>query len=237
MAPLLAYNPRTYDNLPNLREAYIIFKAQSAQSVLDNEILALFERYPEARYRFGIQLLHRQFHMGPNEILVEVERTATPWNTKQLSAVDKATLMQGRVVPSCFVLKPGNTRAEPVKAEPYKFRYMLNAAEPIASPSDTSNQAFVLNLFTILQKHGLDDVLGLVALTSELKPQKSGMEQLKWTWEQTFGRVNILFPISKKSKNMIGVVFVFVPGDPATGVSAHCSSLCFCTALGLDGLE
>lgn len=175
--------------------------------------------------------------MGLNEILVEVERTATPWNTNQLSGVDKANFIQGRVVPRCFVLKPGTTRAESVKAEPYEFRYMLNADEPIASPSDASNQTFVKDLFAILQKQGLTDVLGLVALTSELKPQKGSLEQPKWKWENTFGRANILFPISKILKNSIGAVFVFIPGDPATGLSAHCSSPCLCTAPGLDALE
>lgn len=175
--------------------------------------------------------------MGPNEILVEVERTATPWNTKQLSGVDKATLTQGRVVPRCFVLKPGITRVDPVKAEPYKFRYMLNGEEPISSPSDEENSAFVRDLFTILKRHNLHDVLGLVALTSELKPMKNNAEQPKWKWEKTFGRANILFPVSKMSKNSIGAMFVFSPADPATGSSAHCSSPCICTAPGMDGLE
>ncbi|ROV98749.1 hypothetical protein VMCG_06760 [Cytospora schulzeri] len=237
MAPLLAYNPKIYDNLPNLREAYDTFKAQSAQRVLDNEILTLFERYPEARYKFGLQLLHRQFHMGPNEILVEVERTATPWNTKQLSGVDKATAMQGRVVPRCFVLKPGITRTDTIKAEPYKFRYMLNGDEPIASPNDESNQPFIRDLYAILQKQGLTDVLGLVALTSELKPRKGNVEEPEWMWEKTFGRASILFPISKKSRNSIGAIFVFNPADPATGMSAHCASPCLCTIPGMEGLE
>ncbi|KUI69227.1 hypothetical protein VM1G_04798 [Cytospora mali] len=236
MAPSLAYNPKAYDNLPSLREAYDTFNARSARQVIDNEILALFERYPEACYKFGLQLLHRQFHMGPNEILVEVERTATPWNTKQLNGTEKTTLMQGRVVPRCFVLKAG-TQAGTVRAEPYKFRYILNGDEPIASPSDDDNKAFVRELLTILQKHGLDDVLGLVALTPELKPLKSSMDKPKWKWEKTFGRANILFPISKMAKNSIGAIFVFIPADPATGVKAHWYSPCLCTAPGFDGLE
>ncbi|KAK7727157.1 hypothetical protein SLS53_006634 [Cytospora paraplurivora] len=219
-----------------MREAYDTFKAKSVQRILDSEILTLFDRYPEARNKFGLQLLYRNFHMGPNEILVKVERTATPWNTKQLGGADQATVRQGRVVPDCFVLSPG-FQANTIKAEPHRFRYMLNSDEPIASPTEKENQAFLRGLLDILQKHGLTDVLGLVALSPELKPRKGNAEQPKWMWEKTFGRANILFPITKKTNDLIGVLFVFIPAHAGAGVSAHCFSPCLCTAPGWDGFD
>lgn len=229
MAATLSYTPESYNTLPTLKAAHNIFAEKSAREILDGEILDLFEQYPDARQKFGLQLLHRHFPMNRNEILVEVERTSTPWNVKNLG--DDASVMQGRVLPRSFRLSADSDG--PV-FKPYEFRYILDGEEPLANPNDTENDAFAEKLVEIFKKHSLENVLGINALTPEVKPLRGFVGEPKWLWEKTIGRANIFFPISELGKDSIEAIFVFSGANEGVGLAASCSSPCVCKGPGLD---
>jgi len=164
MALVLSYTPESYKTLPTLKTAHKNFKEKSARDVLDGEILRLFDDYPDARQKFGLQLLHRHFSMTKDEILVEVERSSTPWHVKNLG--DNASVMQGRVLPRSFRL---SSDSDGPMFKPYEFRYILDG-ESLPNPNDPENEAFAEKLVAILKKYSLENVLGINALTPEIKP-------------------------------------------------------------------
>lgn len=65
MALVLSYTPESYETLPTLKTAHKNFTEKSARDVLDGEILHLFDEYPDARQKFGLQLL-RKHHYYPS---------------------------------------------------------------------------------------------------------------------------------------------------------------------------
>lgn len=229
MALTLSYTPELYNTLPTLKASHKTFTEKSAREVLDGEILDLFEQFPDARQKFGLQLLHRHFSMDPSEILVEVERTSTPWNVKNLG--DNASVMQGRVFPRSFRLSAGS---DGPKFQPYEFRYVLNGEEALANPNDAEDEEFAEKLVGILKKYSLENVLGINALTPEVKPLRGFVGEPKWLWEKTIGRANIFFPISELGKDSIEAIFVFSGANEGVGLAAQCSSPCVCKGPGLD---
>lgn len=231
MAATLTYTPESYNTLPTLKTAHDIFTEKSAREVLDGEILDLFEQYPDARQKFGLQLLHRHFPMKKEEILVEVERTSTPWHVKNLG--DNASVMQGRVFPRSFRL---SADSDGPMFEPYEFRYILEGEEALANPNDPEDEAFAGKLVGLLRKHSLEDVLGINALTPEVKPLRGFVGEPKWLWEKTIGRANIFFPISELGKDSIEAIFVFSGANEGVGLAASCSSPCVCKGPGLDSI-
>lgn len=62
MALVLYYNPESYKTLPTLKTAHKNFTEKSARDVLDGEILRLFDEYPDARQKFGLQLLRKHHY-------------------------------------------------------------------------------------------------------------------------------------------------------------------------------
>lgn len=229
MAATLSYTPESYNTLPTLKAAHKTFTEKSARQVLDGEILDLFEQYPDARQKFSLQLLHRHFSMTNSEILVEVERTSTPWHVKNLGK--DSSVMQGRVFPRSFRL---NADSNAPRFKPYEFRYVLDGEEPLADPKDPENEAFTENLVGILKKHSLENVLGINALTPEVKPLRGFVGEPKWLWEKTIGRANIFFPMSELGKDSIEAIFVFSGANEGVGLAAQCSSPCVCKGPGLD---
>lgn len=61
MTVALSYTPEAYKTLPTLKTAHKNFTEKSARDVLDGEILHLFDDYPDARQKFGLQLLREHY--------------------------------------------------------------------------------------------------------------------------------------------------------------------------------
>lgn len=168
--------------------------------------------------------------MNDREILVEVERTSTPWHIKNLG--DNASVMQGRVFPRSFRL---SSDSDGPKFKPYEFRYILNGEEPLPNPNDPENDAFSQKLVALLKKYSLENILGINALTPEIKPFRGFIGEPKWLWEKTIGRANILFPISSKlGKESIEAIFVFTGTSEGVTMAAQCSGKCVCKLPGMD---
>lgn len=132
MSAALVYTPESNDTLPTLKAAHKNFTEKSARDALDRGFLDLSEQYPEACQKFGPQLLHPHFSMTNSEILVEVERTSTPWHVKNFG--NNATVMQGRVFSRSWRL---SADSEGPKFKRYEFRYDLNGEKPLANPGRT----------------------------------------------------------------------------------------------------
>lgn len=229
MAATLTYKPESYNTLPTLKTAHENFTKKSARKILDGEILDLFDQYPDARQNFGLQLLHRHFPMTNSERLIEVERTSTPWDVKNLGP--DGSVMQGRVLPKTFRV---GADSDGDMFEPYEFRYFLNGETALADPNHPDNRAFFQELVGILKKHSLENVLGINALTPEIKPLRGFVGEPKWLWEKTIGRANINFPISELGKDSIEAIFVFNGAGESVGLAAQCSAPCVCKGPGLD---
>lgn len=232
MALVLSYTPESYKTLPSLKTAHKNFKEKSARNALDGEILRLFEEYPNARHNFGLQLLHRHFSMSKDDILVEVERTSSPWHIKNLG--ENASLMQGRVYPRSFRL---SSDPDGPQFKPYEFRYLLDGEEPLSDPNDPENADFADKLAVLLKKYSLENVLGINALTPEIKPLRGFKGEPRWLWEKTIGKANILFPISELGKDSIEAIFVFTGKGEGVTMAAQCSSPCVCKGPGVDSTE
>ncbi|KAK2598487.1 hypothetical protein N8I77_011900 [Diaporthe amygdali] len=219
MTAALAYTPESNDTLPILKAAHEIFTEKSARDVLDGAILDLSEQYPEACQKFGPQLLHRHFSMTNSEILVEIERTSTPWHVKNLG--NNATVMQGRVFPRSWRL---SADSESPKFKPYEFRYVLNGEKPLANPNDPENEAFVEKLTDILKKYSLENVLCITPLTPEVKPLRGFICVPKWLWEKTI----------ELGKDSIEAIFVFTGANEGVSMATQRSSPYVCMGPGLD---
>lgn len=168
--------------------------------------------------------------MNDQQILVEVERTSTPWHIKNLG--ENASVMQGRVFPRSFRL---SSDSDGPKFKPYEFRYILDGEKPLPNPNDPENGAFAEKLVAILKKYSLENILGINALTPEIKPLRGFIGEPKWLWEKTIGRANILFPISSKlGKESIEAIFVFTGSNEGVTMAAQCSGKCVCKLPGMD---
>lgn len=229
MAAILTYKPESYSTLPTLKTAYQTYTKKSAREILDGEILDLFDQHPNARQSFGLQLLHRHFPMASSERLVEVGRTSTPWDVGNVKP--DGSVMQGLVLPKTFRL---GTESDGPMFEPYEFRYILDGETAPADPNHPDNRAFFQELVGILKKHSLENVLGINALTPEIKPLRGFVGEPKWLREKTIGRANINFPISELGKDSIEAIFVFTGAGEGVGLAAQCSSPCVCKGPGLD---
>lgn len=96
--------------------------------------------------------------------------------------------------------------------------------------------AFAEKLVGILKENSLENVLGINALTPEVKPLRGFVGEPKWLWEKTIGRANIFFPISELGKDSIEAIFVFSCSDEGVIRAAQCSSPCACKGPGLDSM-
>ncbi|KAK7398604.1 hypothetical protein QQX98_012013 [Neonectria punicea] len=215
--PALCFDPKTYGSLPTLGEALDRFDQGPGQSVLDTDVRALFERTDSVANLFGIGLLHRHFDMDEDEILVEHGSTSTPWKLPQ----DPGNFMAGRIVPRSWRFGPGSGNAS---LQAYEFGFQPNQDDGDGDNVDpTAHQAFIEELYGILEKNDLGSTLGLMAVSPDYLPSH-GREVVKC--ERTFGRANVVFdigPDGQADKDKRTSIWVF--GRPNN--SRHEVMLCF----------
>jgi hypothetical protein len=88
--------------------------------------------------------------MGETKRLVEYYNVSTPWETGHDTNVITAKY-DGFIVPRSF-------RYREDCFQPYEFGFFTT------QPSGTLNEQFAKDLATLLQRHGMDEILGLRAL-------------------------------------------------------------------------
>ncbi|KAK7428347.1 hypothetical protein QQZ08_005104 [Neonectria magnoliae] len=157
----LCFDPKTYGSLSTSGEALDRFDQGPGQSVPDTEIRALFERTDSVANLFGIGLLHRHFDMDKDGILVKHSSTSTPWKLPQ----DPVNFMGGRIVPRSWRFGLGSGNAS---LQAYEFSFQPNQGDGDGDNVDpTTHQAFIEELYGILEKNDLGSTLGLIAVSPD----------------------------------------------------------------------
>ncbi|KAI0398871.1 hypothetical protein F4802DRAFT_613296 [Xylaria palmicola] len=213
----LLFDPKTYRSLTSLGEALDRFDQGPGQTVLNEEIRALFERTEGAADLFGIGLLHSHFDMDDDEILVEHGSTSTPWKVPQ----DPTNFMAGHIVPRSWCFESGS---DITRLRAYEFAFQShNGDEDNVVVGLEAHQDFIQDLYRILEKNDLTSTLGLMAISPDYLP-RHGREVVKC--ERTFGRANVVFNIGPNDlddKEKRTSIWVF--GRPNN--SRHEAMLCF----------
>jgi hypothetical protein len=167
-------------------------------------------------------LLHRHFDMTADEVLVEHGPTSAPWTLPP----DPLNFMGGRIAPRswCFADDSGDLR-------PYEFGFEPHDELKRSEVIDLECHGdFIAELRTVLEKHQLTPILGLVALPPEYLP--TSVEQKKVMCEKTFGRANVVFEVGAEAmyeKDKRTSIWTF--GKFANGgrESMLCFSGCICS--------
>ncbi|KAL1959096.1 hypothetical protein VTO42DRAFT_2883 [Malbranchea cinnamomea] len=149
-----------FNQLPSLFRSHDHFTAHDGLAVVD-KLGSLFADYKLAD-RFGVTLLHRHFSLKPNQRLVDVNGTSTPWDISPVDGNDESTSIEkhgGIVRPHWWMLSKPTAEGEP---------YKLFAA--------------------VLAAHDLIGTLGLCLLRDDLDEQQQLFEVTEGRANITFVR-------------------------------------------------
>ncbi|KAL8730312.1 MAG: hypothetical protein Q9166_004147 [cf. Caloplaca sp. 2 TL-2023] len=220
-----------YNDLPSLQTAIRSLDNSKAESVINTEILDAFTRH-RASQKFGIQLLHRHFHLPDSDILLEDHTVTSPFPKPTPNAFPA-----DRIIPKSWFFSSNGILT------PYEYRIVLSAAEKNASTDVIAHAAFTAEIYEILAKHDLLQILGLSALSSRHNRVRRITDTVMF--EKTFNDRNIFFEvgadeIGRSKKSIQTSLWVFIQDDeeargdngvaaPATAVSKLlCISGCMC---------
>lgn len=133
--------------------------------------------------------------MSENERLVEYGQIATPWLVRGRS------VLGGRIVPKSWVFRKGGLY-------PVEFGFNPSTATPGTNqfPEIRLPQSFVTELYRILEREGVQDILGLTTVENVDEMLKMGTVV---NVERTIGRVSVMLPGSIKSTKAMEVSWTF----------------------------
>lgn len=195
--PVLPYAVEHYNSLPELRVAKDQFESARASEILFTEVGKAFITHHVEKI-LGVVLLHNHFLLGPQEMLVNVDSVAVPWDISS-GAEEFADV------------NASAWRFTDKGIAPYEFAY----AALETSLDGLAMQSFVLELGAILKKWDLANVLGICSLGEKHIDRPA-------TMEFTSGRANITLPfdIAPHNGNIIDAMWQFSPDPSGSSVNA-----------------
>ncbi len=187
---ILPYAVEHYNSLPELRVAKDQFESGRASEILFSEIGRAFLKH-HVEHILGVILLHNHFLLNPDEMLVNVDSVAIPWDarsgSRELTDVNASAW-----------------RFTEKGIAPYEFAHAA-AGMPL---DDRQMQAFFVELGAILEKWNLANVLGICSLGETPIDRPA-------TMEFTSGRANITLPfdMAPNDGNVVDAMWQF-SSDP-----------------------
>ncbi|RPA72310.1 hypothetical protein BJ508DRAFT_419533 [Ascobolus immersus RN42] len=130
-----------------------------------------------------------------HERLVEYGQIATPWLVRSRS------VLGGKIVPKSWAFRSG-------ALFPVEFGFNPGKLSPSTSrfPEIRLTQAFVTELYELLMREGLQNILGLTTIEDSEATLSSGKVI---NVERTIGRVSIMLPGSIRSQTSLEVSWSF----------------------------
>lgn len=195
--PVLPYDVEHYNTLPELRVAKDQFESAQASEILFIEVGKAFITH-HVENVLGV-VLHNHFLLEPQEMLVNVDPMAVPWDissgAQELADVNASAW-----------------RFTDKGIAPYEFAY---GAREI-SLDDQAMQLFFLELSAILKKWDLPKILGICSLGEKHIDTPA-------TMEFSSGRANITLPfdIAPHDGNIIDAMWQFSPDQSGSSVNAR----------------
>lgn len=184
--PVLPYDFKNYNSLPELSVAKAQFEAARVSEILFAEIGMAFVKH-HVESTLGVTLLHNHFLLEPDEMLVNISSTAVPWdmrsNAKELTNVGASAW-----------------RFTEKGVAPYEFTHGASEV-PL---DNAAMQLFLEELGALLLSKNLTHILGVCSLGKNSFDKPS-------TMEFTSGRANITLPfdISSDDDNVIDAMWQF----------------------------
>lgn len=151
---ITSYDHQVFDSLPDVTTAANTVKDKEGEQLIRSAVKDLLLKH-SLNNKLGVALVHRHFDLKPDEVMVDYQGVATPWNTALLDQYSTF----GSVLPLSWVVVDGKPR-------PYEFYYATKASadgsEAIELPRD-----FVAEYDSLLKRSGLEGFLGIRALKGQ----------------------------------------------------------------------
>ncbi|KAF7561810.1 hypothetical protein G7046_g2353 [Stylonectria norvegica] len=220
------YSAESFNALPSLGTVVDDYKASTGEEAMETALQSLFLRYDMTK-TFGLGLVHRHFDLQQNELLVEVNGTATAWGIPtDIDDDGVADLAPGEFRKHNGCIKPHAWKVQGQGLVPYEF-YFVSDYAPRQYRDVAGLQAidpnFLRELIELLQENELDGILGLRLL-----------RDISYTSvEVTEGQANVTFQVTddfapKDPSRLFQAAWRFREAEEGSGapVTRHCYETC-----------